>query len=385
MSRHAPVRSCAASGGSARVAALVSAVAAATLGPILILEGTASARGDLVGVIAIPGSRLALELKHELEAARLVAIALGATGDDWIVAATDLKNVPFLQGVVVGANDRWMVVFARDGDSGGIQVHLELRFDPKDRPARRRACLAVVESLRVLADRTPGRAAMFVVPGAAAGASASIAAAAASTAAAPRAAAAPGAAVAPAEAVAAVAADTIAARSERQPGLLGVGTMLDLDATLGQPMGHLQFIWHLPLGARFAFRAQVLWPVMGSQLQAAGSDVRMWTFGASAGVQYSLREPNVRLRPFVGLAIGSQLLLTDAGRGDADRSRAPLRPGETAGLQAGARFALVSRVQLFSEIEATRNWLQMSNASRDAGSATNSFSFHVSSGVMFEY
>ena len=119
------------------------------------LSSVAHAAPQPIGVIAPAGSRLAGELKRELSAANLASVSMVASDRDWPPEMTDLVSIPYLQGVVVGSNDGRMIVFSRAVTTGRVEVRLELSFDPNDRPARRRACLAVVEGLRALSETGP--------------------------------------------------------------------------------------------------------------------------------------------------------------------------------------------------------------------------------------
>ena len=118
-------------------------------------QPAAQAASPPVGVVAPAGSRLAGELKRELTVANLASVSMVASDRDWPAEMTDLVALPYLQGVVVGSDDGRMIVFSRAAVSGRVEVRFELHFDPNDRPARRRACLAVVESLRVLGEGAP--------------------------------------------------------------------------------------------------------------------------------------------------------------------------------------------------------------------------------------
>ena len=397
-----------------------------------------------IGVIAPAGSRLAGELKREITAANLTSVSMIASDRDWPAEMTDLVSLPYLQGVVVGSDDGRMIVFSRGAASGRVEVRFELRFDPNDRPARRRACLAVVESLRVLGDTSsppppsaegtdppssegsaagtpaPGAAATAIpgggpaaTPGPAAGAGAAtleVAGQASAQARVPPGSASPASAhpltvasaapesstaiAAPvpaggltrAPAIAVVAPLSEDAPPAHEPWVMGVATMLDVDHTLGAPMGHLQFVWLIPIGERFAFRVQAMWPLMGTQLRADGSDARIWTFGAALGLHYLFTPPQARVRPFVGLATGSQILLTDTSGVDTDKGRALFVTSANLRVQSGVRYTIASRVQLLAELEATRDWLIQSRQEpvyRD--SVANTVAFHASLGVLFEY
>ena len=349
-----------------------------------------------IGLIAPAGSRLASELKRELGDANLASVSMVASDRDWPPEMIDLVSIPYLQGVVVGSNDGRMMVFSRAVTTGRVEVRLELTFDPNDRPARRRACLAVVEGLRALSETgpppppreapaptpQPARATATesgVVPAVVSGPRrGSVAMAAPPVATATR-------AQPPAPAPAVL---DLPLAPPREPWVLGVATTLDLDRTLGAPMGHLAFIWFIPVSARVAVRAQAMWPFMGSVLGPNATDVRIWTFGAAVGMQYAFAPARARLRPFAGLAGGSQLLLTDTSGAvaEADKPHAPFVPSADLRVYSGVRVAILPRVQLLAEIEATRDWLLQGSREPDyRNSVANTLAFHTSLGALFEY
>ena len=358
------------------------------------VQSAANASPQPIGVIAPAGSRLAGELKRELSAANLVSVSMVTSDRDWPSEMIDLVSIPYLQGVVVGSNDGRMIIFSRGVTTGRVEVRLELSFDPNDRPARRRACLAAVEGLRALGETQPppplASDAVWRPPSTPAPLS---------EAAPTRSGAAPG-PIALASAPAATA--TTRARSAapapeapalspvypREPWVMGVGTTLDLDHTLGAPMGHLEFLWFIPVSARVAVRAQAMWPFMGSALGPNTTDVRVWTFGAAVGMQYAFAPAQARWRPFVGMAAGSQLLLTDNldAAAQVDKPRAPFVPSANLRAHTGVRVTVWPRVQLLAEIEATRDWLLESTREPDfRNSVANTIAFHSSLGALFEY
>jgi hypothetical protein len=135
-------------------------------------------------------------------------------------------------------------------------------------------------------------------------------------------------------------------------------------------------------------RAQVMWPFMGSALGPDATDVRIWTFGAAVGMQYAFAPARARWRPFVGLAAGSQLLLTDTtgAVAEADKAHAPFVPSADLRAYTGVRVTILPRVQLLAEIEATRDWLlHGSSAPEYRNSVANTLAFHASLGALFEY
>jgi hypothetical protein len=354
------------------------------------LCAVAQAAPQPIGVIAPAGSRLAGELKRELSAANLASVSMLASDRDWPAEMTDLVSIPYLQGVVVGANDGRMIVFSRAVTTGRVEVRLELSFDPNDRPARRRACLAVVEGLRAFSETSPPPPAPAPTRAPEAGvvpavehlpAPRPIAMASPPVATTTR--------VQPPPPAPAPVVPVLPAALPREPWVLGVATMLDLDRTLGAPMGHLAFIWFIPVSARVAVRAQALWPFMGSVLGPSATDVRIWTFGAAVGMQYAFAPARARWRPFAGLAGGSQVLLTDtsgASVAEADKPHAPFVPSADLRAYTGVRVTILPRVQLLVEIEATRDWLLNGSSAPDyRNSVANTLAFHSSLGALFEY
>jgi hypothetical protein len=368
----------------------------ATGAACIVLESPAHGSPQPIGVIAPAGSRLAGELKRELSEANLTSVSMVTSDRDWPSEMIDLVSIPYLHGVVVGSNDGRIIVFSRGVTSGRVEVRLELSFDPNDRPARRRACLAAVEGLRALNETQPPPA--RVLASSAVPPLASAPPPPASAAEPPRSGAAPGpvALASPpasvtthaASPVSAPAPPSLAAPAPREPWVMGVGTMLDLDHTLGAPMGHLAFLWFIPVRARLAVRTQVMWPVMGTALGPNATGIRIWTFGAAIGMQYAFAPAQARLRPFVGLAGGSQLLLTDTSgvSPEVEKPRAPFVPSANLRAHSGVRVTIWPRVQLLAEIEATRDWLLQSSRDLDyRNSIANTLAFHASLGALFEH
>ena len=373
----------AAQGGLVRGLRVTLALACGALG----WQPAAQAASPPVGVVAPAGSRLAGELKRELTVANLASVSMVASDRDWPAEMTDLVALPYLQGVVVGSDDGRMIVFSRAAVSGRVEVRFELHFDPNDRPARRRACLAVVESLRVLGEGAPEpREAPAIavtggppvaVPVSAPTRVASAAPVAGSPVVVPP---------RPPEVSATAAPLSLGAPAPREPWVLGVATMLDVDRTLGAPMGHLQFMWFIPVRGRLAFRAQAMWPLMGTALRAGSEDVRIWTFGAAVGGQYAFASAQALWRPYAGLAAGSQLLLTDTASAAAEKPRALFVPSANLRVQTGVRVVLAPRFHLLVELEGTRDWLLQSSHRADyRDTAANTLAFHALLGVLFEY
>jgi hypothetical protein len=371
-------------------------------------ERTAVAAPAAITVAAPTGSRLAEELKRELEisAFTVVEVVVGpdwATGHDWREQAQALVSTEHPRVVALRADDKQLIVLSRAGSVDGIRSSFDLQLDPDDRSTRRRACLSVVEYLRVL-NEGDGRAA---VGPASAPAPARPAAPVRTPAPAPPSAPAPAPAPAPPSASApaseaggwrtmteiddgspppAMDAPSSPAAQRTQPWTMGVGTTLDVSSMGGKPAGHVQFLWYFPLRARLSLRTRVQWPVLGADFRAGDTEVRMWTFGAAMGVQYSFTEAPARWRPFLGLAVGNRIGLTEASSSTGPQGRTAVTPSANLGVEGGVRYVLGSRAQIFCELEITRDWLEPTTNRLDyEKAAANALSLHSSLGVLFEY
>jgi hypothetical protein len=322
------------------------------------------------------GSRLADELRRELAAAEIPSVSIFAGDAAWETTTADpgsrLRSIAeplsVSEGVMVAPGDGRMIVFSLEPSSSKADLRFELRFDPKDRPARRRACLAVVEELRALGEpQPPSTAPERSEPRAP-----------------PEAGALGSNAPAPREVLSATSSDV---RSAPRPRMMGAATMLDVDRRFGAPMVHAQFTGLTPIGERLAFRVQAMWPLTGTDLRLGSDDARVWTFGVAMGLQYALARGDATWRPFAGIGTGSQILLTDTPvSAAADAGRAPFVPSANLRVDAGLRLTLTQRVQLFADLEVTRDWLLQSSRVTDYGnSAANAVALHTSLGVLFDY
>lgn len=337
--------------------------------------GDASARVE-VTVMAPEGSRLADELKRELEISgfAVTAVATPAPGGerevkpDWRARVHALAAAQPGRTVAVRADEREIILVSpRAARAPGLQSTFELQLAPEERSSRRRACLTVVEYLRVLAEsdeRAEGKQAAETAP-------------------------------LPAAPQATLEKSTSAAdprpeeRSILFPGLpwtMGVATSLDVSSVGGRPGSHLQFLWYFPFGPRVSLRARVGWPIVGADFHRSDSEVRMWTFGAAVGLQYAWRSPGARVRPFAGLALGNRIALSDTTFRLTAQTRTAITPSAIVGVEAGVRVAIRPRVQVLGELEVTRGWLGPTSA--DAGPAeelASAMAAHASLGILFEY
>lgn len=362
-----------------RLAALALACAAVTSGSGTVRA--AEVRTE-IAVIAPEGLRLADELKRELEISgfAVTMVATPAAGREakgekvgWQDRVRSLAAAQPGRTVAVRADER-QIVLLTPGQAGtpGVQTTFELQLSPEERSARRRACLTVVEYLRVLAeseDRAEGRE-REARPAAAVQVPVEKTTSAADPAPVP--------AVAQEEAVTPV--------FHGLPWTMGVGTTIDFSSSGGQPAGHLQFMWYFPLGTRFAMRARVAWPILGADIHARDTEVRMWTFGAAVGLQYAFTEPPAVWRPFVGLAIGNRIALTESTSTLTAQARTGITPSAILGVEAGVRYAVAPRVQVFGELEGTRGWLgPTASGSSPEEDLASAVAVHASLGVLFEY
>ena len=421
--------------------------------------GAVFASPSTVDLLAPRGSRLAEDLRREMGASGFAVVIVESKASDWRADVRRLPGTERIHGVVVRADERLMTVFTRWASADAIDAQLEEPVEPGDRMARRRACLSVVEYLRVLSENDPPAPLDLVPLPAAAPPSVGVPAPTqapptrspdtpplpsalpspsvgprpppapppapfqnpASFPIAPSALASapggpPGVPV-PAQAVASAPptgkgpplstatgtnraatpsgrADGVAETSAEKPRdpdpgerawEVGVGSTLELDAAPGGPTGDLQFLWYLPLEWRLALCVRALWPVLGGQFRTGGNDVRVWTFGGAASLQYLFNVGPGRLRPFVGTSLGTRVALTETTPTTALQSRETFTPSLTLGADAGVRYTLSPLVQLFVEAGVVRGWLVpgIHRASYEEGAA-NSNSLHASFGVMFE-
>jgi hypothetical protein len=422
--------------------------------------GAGFASPSTVDLLAPRGSRLAEDLRREMGASGFAVVIVESKASDWRADVRRLPGNERIHGVVVRADDRLMTVFTRWASADAIDAQLEEPVEPGDRMARRRACLSVVEYLRVLSENDPPAPLDPITPPAggpprAGGPAPTQAPATRSPDSPPVPSVLPSPAVAPppppapsetpafspiapasapggppglpvpAQAVASapptgkgppLATATGANRAATpfggavavgekphdphpgdsrdspdapEPGEraweVGVGSTLELDAAPGGPTGDLQFLWYLPLEWRLALCVRALWPVLGGQFRTGGNDVRVWTFGGAASLQYLFNIGPGRLRPFVGTSLGSRVALTETTPTTALQSRESFTPSLTLGGDAGVRYTLSPLVQLFVEVGVVRGWLVpgMHRAAYEEGAA-NSNSIHASFGVMFE-
>ena len=360
---------------SSRQMILATCVLAAAAAGGGAFERAAKATDTAVAIIAPKGSRLADDIGRELALSgfTVLMVARVTAARDMMDRARLLLSAELPLAVVVRADERQVLVVSRSPTSG-IQAGFDLRLDSDDGLTRRRACLTVVEYLRVLG-QGPGPVGEHALSG-------------------PRDAEAREARGTPsvhATASALVAlplgAPSIDEQSPRVPSrTMGIATAFDLSSTQSQPSGHLHFMWYFPLGTRLSFQARALWPILGVGFQSGSADVRMWTFGAALGLQYAFREPPARWRPLMGLVLGNSMQLTESSSALPTESRSAVTPIITVGLLGGLRYALNRRAQLLWELEVARGWL-VASANRAAyeTASANAFSIHASFGILFEY
>jgi len=126
-------------------------------------------------------------------------------------------------------------------------------------------------------------------------------------------------------------------------------------------------------------------PLLAAQTRYEGSDVRSWTFGVAASLQYTFR-PDRRLRPFLGMGVGTRLGLTETTSSmSTSQGGQTLTTSATLGVEGGIRYSLGPFLQVFFELGAARAFLippvDMVNYER---AAADGESAHAAVGVMFE-
>ncbi|MES1208618.1 MAG: hypothetical protein ABUS79_21980 [Pseudomonadota bacterium] len=384
---------------------------------------------------------MASDLRRELDASGFRVVAMTATTPDWRQDVRVLSPGTRWHGVFVRADEQLMIVFTRDA-TGAVDERFQQRIVPGDRLARRRACLSVVEYLRVLAagdpepavelggpspqegapsaGATPSRAPAVVAdPGSAeekaaggqkapggqsdrpdrpprpappspsSGASGDSTGSSAASPPATEIVKPPDSAgsagqpvlVVPPEGAVPVSTSDSAAKAWK----LGAGTTFGLAAAPGGPTVHLQFLWYLPLDWRLAVCVRALWPVFGGQFRTGGNDVRTWTFGAGLSLQYLFERRSPRLQPFLGVALGPRLVLTETTPVGAPQSREAFTPSVSLGAEGGIRYEMAPLIYLFLEIGLSHGWLipGVKRLAHEEATASADV-FQASMGVLFE-
>jgi hypothetical protein len=338
----------------------------------------AEAATPAVALVAAPGTRLADEIGRELAASRfeVVRIDVGRLPTAADNGSPDLLwAVPphLARGVLVSQDERRVTVFERGGASGELHSRTDIRIDPNDSQVRRHACFAVVEYLRVMTLATNGAAGD---PGAAPADSGRPSRAGGSP------------ANVPAGAV--VTAETAGGLPvlHQRPWTMGVAARLDLDTALGASTSELEVVWHFRIGPHLGIRARMLWPLVGASFTRADGSVRLWTFGTGVGVQYAFVDRPAPVRPFVGVALGTRLTLTEtsAPATPENDGRTVLTPSLNLGLEVGIALRIARFAELFFESGATRDRLVPGlERSGVPAAAANALSFYSALGVMLEY
>jgi hypothetical protein len=150
-----------------------------------------------------------------------------------------------------------------------------------------------------------------------------------------------------------------------------------------QPTGNLQLLGQVALGPRLSVSIRGLWPLLGSDVSTPDLHVRMWTFGAAAGLKYAIG--SARLQPYVGATAGGRWLLTDTSWREARQSRVVLTPSAVLAVQGGACYQVAALAQLFLELEVAHDWRLAGARATFEDDAANAHSIHASLGVLFDY
>jgi len=358
-----------------RGSALLAGVALWSMGAANGAQATDDVSSAVVAVLAPHESRLADELRRELESSRFEVLSAALGARSWQDVARLVDGGRLYRGVAVEANDRTLIVYTRQPGSATIDARLVLSVDPGDRMARRHACLSIVEFLHALRETEPAVAAE---PGRA-GPVATFAPASGRVTARTAAASTATAAAGPSPPV-----DATQAPREATSWQVGVGTTFDIETGPGEPTSHLQFLARVPVGSHVAICVRGLWPLLAAQFRDNGNDVRAWTFVGGLSLQYSFPSGH-RLWPFLGLSLGARLGLSETTPLTASQSGQSFTTSGTFGIEVGVRYPLGTNLQMFFQVEAARNWLLPPDS--DAGyesAAANGETARAAIGILFD-
>lgn len=371
---------------------------------------------SVVAVLGYHGSRLADEIKRELESSRFEVLSAEVGARRWQDAAREVDGGRLTRGVAIDADDRALTVYTRLAGQAVVTVRLVLSVNPADRMARRHACLSAVELLHALSENesemptdpqglrngrpVPGAGPASRrdgstdtrAPEARAGdpAGAAMAAGPSGGALQPPSTTAPTAGSLPTPSPdgpgsAGPSAELDLGMSSRDSGLqLGVGATFGVETNGGGPTSHLQFIGRIQATPHLALCARALWPLLATEGRNNGDDFRAWSFGVGFGPQYTFA-PRRRLRPYVGLGPGARLGIAETSSMGALQAQVVFTFSITLGIEAGVRYALSPLVQVFFELAAARAWLVPPHEATDSGrAAANGESARATVGVLFE-
>jgi hypothetical protein len=360
-------------------------------------DGTAT----VVAVLGYHGSRLADEVKRELESSRFEVLSAEIGARRWQDLARTVDGGRLLRGVVVDENDRALTVYTRSLKKTDVDVRLVLSVDPADRMARRHACLSAVELLHALgategvlgtspedlsvsrprgsgpiggpAPSTPVSPSSARIPAeplprgptAASGGGA------------------PGASPPPSSPTSLEPPSDLAASASDMGWQLGAAATFGVETRGGGPTSHLQFVGRIPATPHLALGARVLWPLLAISSPNNGGEVRAWSFGAALTFEYTVA-PRRRLKPYVGLGAGGRLGIIEVTSTTVAQSDQFFPVSGTLGIEAGVRYSLAPLVQVFFELSAARAWLIVPHRDDDlARRAADGESARASVGVLF--
>ncbi len=316
-----------------------------------------------ITLLAPQRSRVADEIRRELEASSFTLIAPDIGGRPWREYAMSLRSQTAWRGVAVDAEERHVFVFTvTTNPEDAIEVHADLSVDADDRIAQRRLTLAVVEYLRLFDDSQPRD-----LPPPIAATPPLVAASAR-----------------PDRPPASAPSVTPGQKTVLRPWALGAATTVNFDSFVGEPTSHVVFVGLWRPWSHVHLVGRVSWPVVGSQFRTENAQVRMWTFGATTGLSLQPLAPPARLHPYIGLGFGARVVLADAALFDGFQSRVAAIPAAVVNAWLGVRYAIAAKIRAFVELEAA--------ASRQIGSAgwehertaAGARSAHAALGVLFE-
>lgn len=349
----------------------------------LLVGGTARADGpsaEVVAVLAPHDSRLADEIRRELESSKFEVLSTDLGGRRWQDVARLVDGGRLQRGVAVEPSDRTLTVYTRAPGSSTVDVRLALSVDPADRMARRHACLSVVEFLHALSESDLGGSSETAPtsPSQTTSAMGTRGLAPARPAAATAGA---GATPAGTPAIATLVSPPPAPRTGGWQ--LGVATTFDLETGAGEPTSHLQFLARFPMGRHVFLAGRILWPLLAAQYRTGDNDIRSWTFGTGFSLQYAFAA-GARVRPYLGLGAGARFALAETTPMTASQSDQSLHVSGTFGIELGIRYAVRPLMEVFFQIEAARNWLIPPPNDMTTDNGANGEAARASIGITFE-
>jgi hypothetical protein len=118
--------------------------------------------------------------------------------------------------------------------------------------------------------------------------------------------------------------------------MLGAQAAVAVRSTVPSHASAIYLVAHRRLGPRLGLWGRAEWPLLASRYEIDGAPVRMWRFGALAGVDGRLA-PAAVVSPHLSLALGPRAVLTDQEQALARLVRLPVEVEVAKSLALGPR------------------------------------------------